>query len=48
LLETEIASRYFYDRALVEATFDEDPDVREALSLLANPTRYKNILKGNQ
>lgn len=44
LLETEIASRYYYDRAFVESTFDEDADIQEALKLFANPERYRTIL----
>jgi carboxyl-terminal processing protease len=46
LLETEIASRYYYDRAYVETTFDDDTDVREALNLFENPSRYQAILAG--
>ena len=46
LLETEIASRYYYDRAFVETTFDDDTDVQEALALFENPTRYQALLKG--
>ncbi len=46
LLETEIASRYYYDRAFVETTFDEDTDVQEALDLFNNPSRYQTMLKG--
>lgn len=47
ILETEIASRYYYDRAFVESTFDEDPDIQEALSLFADKARYERILSGN-
>ena len=46
LLETEIASRYYYDRAFVETTFDEDPDIQEALRLFANKAEYDRILAG--
>lgn len=46
LLETEIASRYYYDRAFVETTFDDDSDVQEALALFENPKRYQAILTG--
>lgn len=44
LLETEIASRYYYDRAFVETTFDEDPDIQEALLLFNDMGRYNTIL----
>ncbi len=46
LLESEIAARYYYDRAYVETTFDEDPDVQEALKIFNDPSRYQAILKG--
>ncbi|MFT5725620.1 MAG: carboxyl-terminal processing protease [Bacteroidia bacterium] len=47
LLETEIAARYYYDRAYVETTFDDDNDVQEALKLFNEPVRYQAILAGN-
>ncbi|MBO6517392.1 MAG: S41 family peptidase [Bacteroidia bacterium] len=46
LLETEVASRYYYDRAFVETTFDEDADIQEALKLFDEPARYRAILAG--
>lgn len=46
LLKTEIASRYYYDKALVEASFGYDKDILAALELFGNPARYKAILSG--
>jgi len=46
LLETEIASRYYYDRAFVETTFDDDSDVQEAIKILNDKDRYNSILSG--
>ncbi|MBI1306505.1 MAG: PDZ domain-containing protein [Bacteroidetes bacterium] len=46
LLATEIASRYYFDRAVVESTFDFDRDIQEALRLFSDINRYNNILKG--
>ncbi|MCO4819973.1 MAG: S41 family peptidase [Bacteroidetes bacterium] len=46
LLETEIASRYYYDRAFVETTFDDDSDVQEAITILKDKGRYVSILSG--
>ncbi|MCB9245119.1 MAG: S41 family peptidase [Flavobacteriales bacterium] len=48
LLELDIASRYYFDRALVETTFDDDPDIRESLALFTDRTRYASILKGSK
>lgn len=48
LLELDIASRFYFDRALVETTFDDDPDIREALALFADNQRYQKLLKGTK
>lgn len=47
LLEQEIASRYFYEKGIIESTFGKDPDVQEAIAVLNDPVRYKSILKRN-
>ncbi|GAB4249556.1 MAG: S41 family peptidase [Ekhidna sp.] len=44
LLEQEIAGRYFFERGVIEATFEEDPDVQEAIKILNDPARYQAIL----
>jgi carboxyl-terminal processing protease len=46
LLETEVARRYYFDTALIETTFDDDPDIQESLLLFANKEKYFSILKG--
>lgn len=46
LLEDEIVSRYYYERERIEASFDEDEDIREALSVLYNKGLYASILTG--
>ncbi len=46
LLATEIASRFYYDRAFVESTFDKDPDIQKAIELFASPNEYRAILAG--
>lgn len=46
LLEEEIVRRYYFQKGRTEASFAHDREVREALSLLADPTRYNSILSG--
>ncbi|KAB2914734.1 MAG: S41 family peptidase [Bacteroidetes bacterium] len=46
LLEKEIATRYYYQRATWEVGFNDDPEITEALALLNDMTRYKKILAG--
>lgn len=45
ILETEIARRYYFDTAEIESTFDDDPDIQEALKLFSDKTRYYSILQ---
>jgi carboxyl-terminal processing protease len=45
LLEEEICGRYYYEKGQTEAKFDDDKDLQEAIKLLKNPTKYKEILK---
>ena len=44
LLEDEIASRYYYSKGRIEASFDDDVDVQEAIRVLGDPERYQRIL----
>ncbi len=46
LLEKEIATRYYYQRATWEVGFNEDPEITEALAVLNDMPRYKKILAG--
>lgn len=47
LLEEEIARRYYYQRARVETSFDNDPEIQEAISLFGNMNKYRSLLKTN-
>jgi carboxyl-terminal processing protease len=44
LLEEEIVRRYFYQKGRIEAGFDNDQDVQEALKVFADKQRYNQIL----
>ncbi|MCW5910664.1 MAG: PDZ domain-containing protein [Cyclobacteriaceae bacterium] len=45
LLEREIASRYYFERGAVEATFKYDKEIKAAMDVLRNQPEYKRILK---
>jgi carboxyl-terminal processing protease len=47
LLRNEIVMRYYYRKGEIEASFDMDPDVLEAIKVLKDPTRMDKILKGS-
>lgn len=47
LLESEISYRYYFETALVESSFDDDPDISRALELFNTPFRYNGILQGS-
>ncbi|MDX1627671.1 MAG: S41 family peptidase [Fulvivirga sp.] len=44
LLEEEIASRYFFQKGSVEASFDEDQVIKKSIEILNNPKEYQRIL----
>jgi carboxyl-terminal processing protease len=44
LLRDEIVMRYYYKRGEIEASFDLDPDVLEAIKVLRDPDRLRKIL----
>jgi carboxyl-terminal processing protease len=44
LLESEIASRYYYQKGRVGSSMKDDPDLKEATTILKNPTKWKSIL----
>lgn len=46
LLKEEIVSRYYYQKGRVESLLDRDPDVKEALSILADKSKYASLLAG--
>lgn len=44
ILEEEIVARYYYQTGRVEASFDDDKDIKEAIQLFGNPDKYRKIL----
>ena len=44
VLEQEIVSRYYFEKGAKEASFDDDPEVKEAIKILNDPSRYQQIL----
>jgi carboxyl-terminal processing protease len=45
ILEEEIASRYYYSKGRIEAAFDSDNDILEALKILSDKKKYNEILQ---
>jgi carboxyl-terminal processing protease len=45
LIDKEIASRYYFQKARYEASFNSDEDIQEALRLFSDMSRYQNLLK---
>ena len=43
-LEEEIASRYYFQNGRLEASFKDDKELKESISLLNDDNRYKKIL----
>lgn len=43
LIEKEIASRSYYQRGKIEVGLKNDPEIKEALALFNDPTRYKKL-----
>lgn len=46
-LKTEIVNRYYFKEGEIEASFDMDPDLVEAVKILRDQDRYQNVLVGN-
>lgn len=44
LLESEIASRYYYQKGRVASSLKDDPDLKEGMAILNDPKRLKSIL----
>ncbi|MEQ9298714.1 MAG: S41 family peptidase [Cyclobacteriaceae bacterium] len=44
LLEQEIASRYYFQRGIIESTFKEDRDIQAAIQVLKNDAEYSKLL----
>ncbi len=45
-LEEEIASRYYLQKGIIEASFDSDNDIQAALKVLNDKAKYNSILSG--
>ena len=45
LLEEEIVKRYFFQKGKTEASFAHDLEIREALNIFANQTKYLSLLQ---
>lgn len=48
LLEREIAGRYYFQRGMIESSFDYDEEILAAISVLNDPLRYEQLLKGEK
>jgi carboxyl-terminal processing protease len=48
LLEQEIAGHYYLQKGLKEASFATDPELKAALALFKDMSRYSAILKGTK
>ncbi len=45
-LEEEIVSRFYLQKGVVEASFDDDEDVTAAIKIFNNPVEYNKLLQG--
>lgn len=45
LLEQEIVSRYYFQKGMIEASFNDDPDILQALKVLSDSAEYASLLK---
>ena len=48
LLEQEIAGHYYLQKGIKEASFSTDPEIKTALDLFKDMSRYERILKGSK
>jgi carboxyl-terminal processing protease len=46
LIESELAGRYFYDWGMVQYSINRDTQVKEAVNIAGDRTRYSSLLKG--
>ncbi|MNS16419.1 hypothetical protein D3C86_1776340 [compost metagenome] len=44
LLESEIATRYYYQRGKIESTLKRDKDIKKAVEVLTNTNQYNTAL----
>jgi carboxyl-terminal processing protease len=48
ILEEEILKHYYLEKGMREASFNDDPEVKEAIKLFKDNARYHEILKGTK
>lgn len=48
MLETEIVSRYYYQKGRIIAALDNDPELEKAFEVILNQEEYNDILKGTK
>ena len=48
IITSEIASRYYYQKGRIIANLQFDKDVKEAIDVLSNNSKYNSILAGNE
>ena len=48
LLESEIISRYYYQRGRIAHSLNDDPELAKALSILAAPAQYTALLQAKK
>lgn len=46
ILEEEIAGRFYFEKGKIEASFDNDTEVKKAVEIFSNPTKYYSTLSG--
>lgn len=46
LLEEEITRRYYYQRARFESSFNKDADIKSAIEVISDQSKFKDILTG--
>lgn len=44
VLEEEIVSRYYFEKGIIESSFNEDPNILMAIEVLNDPVKYEEIL----
>ncbi|MFN0201776.1 MAG: S41 family peptidase, partial [Bacteroidia bacterium] len=48
LLKLEIVKRYYYRKGIIEASFDQDEDIKAATDVLSNKVKYGQLLSGKK
>jgi carboxyl-terminal processing protease len=47
ILESEIVTRYYYQKGSAESAIKYDQDVKKAVEILSDPLKYTAILEGD-